>query len=50
MVENNFTKDRYGGIEITDMSLLPSTEEVFDQALTKWIEDWSKEGVRSVQI
>ena len=36
MVENKtspFTKDRYGGIEINDMALLPETEAEFEAAL-----------------
>lgn len=50
MVENKFKKDRYGGIEITDMSLLPETEADFDNALLNWIPEWETQGVRSVQI
>ena len=50
MVENKFKKDRYGGIEITDMSLLPETEADFDDALLNWIPEWESQGVRSVQI
>jgi len=29
MVENQFKPDRYGGIEIKDMALLPDTEAEF---------------------
>jgi hypothetical protein len=38
MVETKFAQDRYGGIEINDLTLLPNTEEEFDLALTTWIE------------
>jgi hypothetical protein len=51
MVENKtspFTKDRYGGIEITDMALLPDTESEFESALKQWLSAWEQEGVRSV--
>lgn len=50
MVENKFKADRYGGIEIKDMSLLPDTEESFRDSLKLWIEEWPGQGVRSVQI
>jgi len=32
------------------MSKLPETESEFEAALSNWISDWEKEGVRSVQI
>jgi len=51
MVESSFTKfkkDRYGGIEISDMSKLPETEADFDQALKLWISEWESESVRSI--
>ena len=47
---NPFKKDRYGGIEIQDMSLLPETEADFEQALDKWLVEWEEQGVRSVQV
>lgn len=45
---NTFSKDRYGGIEITDLNLLPDTEKDFDEKLTVWIEEWKLDKVRSV--
>ena len=50
MVDNQFKPDRYGGIEIKDMALLPDTEEAFRSSLKQWIVDWESQGVRSVQI
>ena len=53
MVENkpsSFTKDRYGGIEITDMALLPETEAAFETALAGWLPEWEQLGVRSVSV
>ena len=47
---SQFKKDRYGGIEILDLSLLPETEQEFDQSLGVWIDEWKADGVRSVQI
>lgn len=40
MVDNTFKKDRYGGIEITQMESLPETEADFEAALSKWVPDW----------
>ena len=45
-----FVKDNYGGVQITDLALLPETEQEFDEALTKWIAEWKADGVRSVQV
>jgi len=41
MVENQFNKDAFGGIQITDMAILPETETDFEIVLAKWIEQWS---------
>ena len=43
-------KDNYGGISITDMNQLPDTEAEFEVLLAGWLEDWTKDKVRSVQI
>lgn len=50
MVENKFSKDQFGGVQITDMALLPETEAEFDSALVQWLSEWTTQGVRSVQI
>jgi hypothetical protein len=34
MVESGFKVDRYGAIDIADMSQLPETEEQFETSLT----------------
>ena len=41
-------KDRYGGIEIKDISILPDTEAEFELLLADWIKEWKTDGVRSV--
>ena len=43
-----FKPDRFGGIEISDMSLLPETEEAFESFLTEKLALWTAEGVRSL--
>ena len=53
MVEIKSTKpvkDRYGGIEIKDLSLLPDTETEFEVQLAQWLREWRADGVRSVQV
>lgn len=51
MVEaKSFTKDRYGGIEIKDLSLFPESEAEFESSLAVWIADWKTDKVRSVQV
>jgi len=46
--KKQLVKDRYGGIEITDLSILPDTEEAFDAQLQEWMNEWEVDGVRSV--
>jgi ADP-ribose pyrophosphatase YjhB (NUDIX family) len=50
MVEKQLKKDRYGGIELKDISILPNSELEFDGKLKAWIPEWKADGVRSVQI
>lgn len=42
--------DRYKGLEITDLSSLVNDEAGFDTQLIHALEDWRREGIRSVQI
>ena len=42
--------DRYKGIQIKDMNLLPSSESEFDIQLTECLDHWKKDGARSIQI
>ena len=42
--------DNYGGIVINDSSVLPETELEFESQLSAKINQWKKEGVRSIQI
>mmetsp|Transcript_42829 Transcript_42829/g.56602 ORF Transcript_42829/g.56602 Transcript_42829/m.56602 type:complete len:153 (-) Transcript_42829:543-1001(-) len=45
-----FKPDSRGGIEVSDMALLPETEEQFEAFLTEKLPVWKNEGVRSLQI
>ena len=42
--------DRYKGVLIEDMKLLPDTEEEFNKTLEASLTEWSKKGARSIQI
>lgn len=46
--EDPFKPDSYGGITVSDMTLLPETEEEFDAFLTEKIPAWTSSGVRSL--
>ena len=48
--QDPFKPDRFGGIEVSDMTLLPETEEEFDAFLTEKVPAWKSQGVRSLQI
>ena len=46
--QDPFKPDRFGGIEVSDMALLPETEEEFDAFLTEKVPAWKGAGVRSL--
>ena len=46
--QDPFKPDRFGGIEVSDMALLPETEEQFDAFLTEKVPAWKNAGVRSL--
>ena len=49
-VLKNFEMDRYNGIIIKDMQILPDTDEDFDRILQECIPIWRSRGASSIQI